>query len=92
MRNGWDCSSGAAALGLVSESKFSQAINPALTKLALLVRLNPAATFADLAEAIRRIPQQDLAAAQKRLSEHEDRCIEADARVRDNRMGRVSQT
>ena len=91
MRDGWDCDRGAAALGLSSRTRFSQAMNPALGKLALLMLLDPEATFADLTDAMRRLPNCDVLEARRRLAAYEDERIELEAAQRSNRVGRVTQ-
>lgn len=91
MRSGWDCERGAAALGLSNKYRFSEALNPSLRKLALLMLLDPTATMADLTDAMKRLPSCDVMEARNRLDRYEDEAIELEAARRSNRVGRVTQ-
>ena len=61
---------------LASQTRFTQAMNPALRKLALMMLLAPEATFADLTDAMRRLPSCDVLEARRRLERYEDERIE----------------
>ena len=78
MRNGWRADRGAAALGYTNgrgvprATSFSKGVNPALEKISLLRLLNPILTELDLAEAMKRIPPDKVAAAFERLRLHDE--------------------
>ena len=78
-------------MGLTSESKFSQALNPALRKLALLMHLDPTATLADLTDAMRRLPKCDIHEAKQRLRAYDVACV-AEALEREKRLGAAKHT